>query len=120
MASSRTALQRLAAATRARRQQLGITQEVAAARCHLSVRFWRDLEASRPATVRLDVLERVIEGLDWSWAEVVAVISPEKESETPVAMRRLFDDAWRRASVRERDVVAAGLRVLAGERRTRG
>jgi hypothetical protein len=50
---------------------------------------------------------------------VVAVISPEKESETPVAIRRLFDEAWRRASARERDVVAAGLRVLAGERRTR-
>ena len=47
------------------------------------------------------------------------MISPKEDSETPASMRRLLDDAWRRATVRERDVVAAGLRVLAGERRTK-
>ena len=66
MGSSRTILQRLGPAIRARREQLELTQESAAARSDLSVRFWRDLEASKPATVGLDVIERLIEGLNWS------------------------------------------------------
>lgn len=118
--AGKTIQQRLGPAIRARRAQLDLTQEAAADRCNVSVRFLRDLEAAKPATVGLDVIERLVDGLDWSWAEVVAAIAPEKESDTPAAVRRLLDEAWRRATARERDVVAAGLRVLAGDRRTKG
>jgi transcriptional regulator with XRE-family HTH domain len=117
--ATRTIQQRLANAIRTRRKELDLTQEAAAANSGVSVRFWRDLEAAKPATVGLDVVEGLIAGLNWSWAEVIAVISPKEASETPASVQRLLDEAWRRATVRERDIVTAGLRVLAGERRTK-
>ena len=116
---ARTLQQRLGAAILDRRILVRLTQEGAAGAAGISVRSWRDLEAGKTA-VSLDVIEKIIKGLDWSWADVFAVVSGGKpESETPIEARRLMDEAWRRATPREREVVMAGLRVLAGGRRTR-
>ncbi len=116
---ARSLQQRLGAAILDRRILVGLTQEGAAGAAYISVRSWRDLEAGKTA-VGLDVIEKVIKGLDWSWADVLTIVSGNKtDSETPIDVRRLMDEAWRRATPREREVVIAGLRVLAGGRRTR-
>jgi len=58
---------RLALAIRTRRADLGLTQEGAAERCGVSARFWRRLE-SGSVGVSFEVVERIVTGLDWSWA----------------------------------------------------
>jgi transcriptional regulator with XRE-family HTH domain len=115
-----TVQKRLGQAVLARRGQLDLTQEEAAARAKISVRSWRDLEAGKTA-VRLDVVEKVIEGLEWSWADVVDSLAPTAEDDLPpIAMRHLFEESWRRANPRERELVQASLRVLATGRPSDG
>lgn len=80
------------------------------------MRSWRDLEAGKTA-VGLDVVEKVIAGLDWSWADVVSSLAPASDDDMPpVAVRHLFEESWRRATPRERELVQASLRVLASGR----
>jgi transcriptional regulator with XRE-family HTH domain len=111
-----TVQKRLGQAVLARRGLLELTQEEAASRAKISVRSWRDLEAGKTA-VGLDVVQKVIDGLDWSWIDVVGALAPAPDDETPpAAIRRLFDESWRRATPRERDLVEASLRVLASGR----
>ncbi len=111
-----TVQKRLGQAVLARRGLLELTQEEAAGRAKISVRSWRDLEAGKTA-VGLDVVQKVIDGLDWSWVDVVEALAPVPDGETPsAALRRLFEEAWRRATPREHDLVEASLRVLASGR----
>ncbi len=111
---------RLGQAVLGRRTLLTLTQEAAAAKAKISVRSWRDLEAGK-TIVGLDVVEKVIGALDWSWSELVTALVPASTDEdaTPPTVKRLLDEAWRRATPREREVVSAGLRVLAGGKRTK-
>lgn len=109
--------QRLAAAIRARREELGLTQEKAAEAAGVSTRYWRSLEAGRPA-VALEVIEGVIEGLDWSWADVGDALATETSVRSvPDSLHRLLDTAWTRATPREREVLSGALRTIAGTRR---
>ncbi|HET7501825.1 MAG TPA: hypothetical protein VFK02_12500 [Kofleriaceae bacterium] len=80
------------------------------------MRSWRDLEAGK-TNVGLDVIEKVIGGLDWSWADVMSSLAPMPDDDVPpVAVRHLFEESWRRATPRERELVQASLRVLASGR----
>lgn len=109
--------QRLAAAIRARRTDLGLTQEEAAEAAGVSARYWRSLEAGRPA-VALEVVERVIEGLDWSWADIGDALALEMSARSvPDSLLRLLDAAWTRATPREREILSGALRTIAGTRR---
>lgn len=109
--------ERLATAIRARRTELGLTQEEAAEAAGVSARYWRSLEAGRPA-VALEIVERVIEGLDWSWADVGDALAPEASVRSvPDSLHRLLDTAWTRATPREREILSGALRTVAGTRR---
>ena len=68
---------RVAAALRERRGVLRLTQEAAAERSGLSVRYWRALEAAKPA-VSMGVLDAVLRGLDWSWHDLADRIAIEE------------------------------------------
>lgn len=118
--AARSTRQRLGAALRARRELLGLTQEQAAEGAQLSVRYWRSLEAGQPA-VALEIVERVIASLDWTWSALGDALSPEtRGSGAPAGPHRLLDEAWRQATPREREIVHGTLRVLAGSRRKKG
>ncbi len=115
--AQRSTRQRLGAAIRDRRELLRLTQEAAAERSNLSPRYWRSLEAGRPAAA-LEVVERVVAGLDWTWHDLVDALAPEPhERGAPGRVLRLLDEAWRRATPRERELVNATLQVLATGRR---
>ncbi len=107
---------RLAAAVRLRREELGLTQEQAAERSGLSVRYWRELESARPA-VGVDVIEDVLAGLGWSWPDLAAHLAggarPRNAGDAPRAVHALLDRAWKRAEGRERHILEAILSVLA-------
>jgi transcriptional regulator with XRE-family HTH domain len=122
--------QRLADAIRAKRELLELSQEEAAARAGFSVRYWRRLESDEPPAVSMEIVEQVINGLDWSWPELVAALSSSERAERGRdreraerndgdRARRLFDTAWRKATPREREIVEAGLRVIASKRSSR-
>lgn len=115
---ARSIQHRLGVAILDRRNLVGLTQEDAAAASKISVRSWRDLEAGK-TSVGLDVIEKVIKGLDWSWDDLMAVVVPTTTSEIPAKARRLFDEAWRVGTPREREIVTAALRALAGNRKSR-
>jgi transcriptional regulator with XRE-family HTH domain len=116
---ARSIRHRLGRAIRERRESLGLTQEAIAERAGLSPRYWRAIESAEPA-VALEIVEKVLVGLDWSWSDLFGILGPaEADTDVPAATRRLFDEAWRRATPREREVVTAGLRVLASGRRSR-
>jgi transcriptional regulator with XRE-family HTH domain len=115
----RSIRQRLGNGIRERREELGLTQEAAAERAGLSPRYWRAIEGAEPA-VALEVVEKVLVGLDWSWNDLIGILGPANaDGDVPRGARRLFDEAWRRATRRERSVVTATLRVLASGKRTR-
>lgn len=117
--AARSTRQRLGMAIRARRELLGLTQEEAAEGAELSTRYWRSLEAGQPA-VALEVIERVIESLDWSWSGLGEALSPEVAGRgAPGGSHRLLDDAWRQATPREREIVHGTLRVIATGKRGR-
>ncbi len=94
-----------------------MTQEEAAEAAGVSARYWRSLEAGRPA-VALEVVERVVEGLDWSWADVGDALAVEASVRSvPDSMQRLLEAAWTRATPREREILSGALRTIAGTRR---
>lgn len=118
--AARSTRQRLGAAIRARRELLRLTQEEAAEGAQLSVRYWRSLEAGQPA-VALEVVERVIASLNWSWSALGDALSPETHgSGAPAGPHRLLDEAWRQATPREREIVHGALRAIAGPKRKKG
>jgi len=100
---------RLAQAVRARREAFGLTQEAAADRCDLSVRYWRALEAGQPA-VSLDVIGKVLDGLDWSWHDLADELEPVEG--VPAGIDRQVERAWATATSRERELLRGVLRVL--------
>ena len=102
---------RFARAVRTRRDALGLTQEEAAGRSDLNVRYWRDIEAARPAP-GLESIEHILTALEWSWHDLADALAPKEVAGAPTATHRLLDEAWRRSSAREREPVMAGLRVL--------
>jgi transcriptional regulator with XRE-family HTH domain len=110
---------RLAAAVRLRREELGWTQEEAAEHSGLSVRYWRELESARPA-VGLEVVERILTGLGWSWQDLAAQLGgtalPRRKGDAPRGLHALLDRAWRGATARERRLVEVVLAVLAPHR----
>ena len=85
-----------------------MTQEAAAGQCRISVRYWRALEAGGPA-VGLDVVAKVIDGLDWSWHEVADQLDPDRRTQT--GPHRQLERAWAGASARERELLEGVLRV---------
>ena len=105
---------RLATALRERREELQLTQERAAERSGVSVRYWRDLEAAKP-DVSMGVLDGLLHGLEWSWHDLADRIAPTRPAQSVApATVDLFDRAWKRATLRERRAVTAQLQVLAG------
>ena len=104
---------RLASAIRERREELRLTQEAAAERCGLSARYWRDLEGSR-RSVRLEVVERIVGGLGWSWMDLVGQIEPAQSGvgDAPAGAHRQLDAAWREGTSRERALITLLLRHL--------
>lgn len=111
--------QRLATAIRARRTALGLTQEEAAEAAGVSARYWRALEAGGPA-VALEIVERVIAGLDWSWGDVADALAPQaRVRAVPDSVHRLLDAAWTRGTPREREILSGALRTIAGSRQTK-
>lgn len=122
--------QRLASAIRARRELLELSQEEAAARAGFSVRYWRRLESDDPPAVSMEIVDQVIEGLGWSWPDLVAALAHGEHGERPERgrerernerdrARRLFETALRKATPREWEIVEAGLRVIARKRSAR-
>jgi transcriptional regulator with XRE-family HTH domain len=108
MKSSRSASQqRLALAIRARRTDLGLTQEGAAERGAVSVRFWRRLEAGNVG-VSFEVVERIVAGLDWTWAllgqhlATGAVAKRPIRDGAPQAVHDVLEAAWRSSGRRDR------------------
>jgi transcriptional regulator with XRE-family HTH domain len=96
---------RLGLTIRDRREAIGLTQENAAERANVSVRYWRSLKASRPAAA-VEIVERVLHGLDWSWADLVETLAPEPDAQlTPRSVRRQLDVAWKSGTEREREVI---------------
>jgi transcriptional regulator with XRE-family HTH domain len=114
LVSNRARVQkRFGQAVLARRGLLKLTQEEAADRAQIGARSWRDLEAGKTA-VAIDVVERVIAGLDWSWADVARSLAPEEsDGALPLAVRRMFEESWRGATQRERETMQAILSVIA-------
>lgn len=122
MAAARSIRDRLTLAIRQRRELLGLTQEEAAARSELSPRYWRKLESEEEApAVSMEVVEQVLNGLNWSWSELIAALSErgdrarrdDDDSDTAVNLLRA---AWKRATPREREMVSALLQVVARRR----
>jgi transcriptional regulator with XRE-family HTH domain len=104
----------LARALRDRREELRLTQEQAAARCSVSVRYWRAVEAGRPA-MRLEILERIVGGLGWSWHDLANLLVPNGVPGriAPSDVHDQIDAIWRLGPGRERDALVALLGVLA-------
>lgn len=103
---------RLAAALRSRRAELGVTQETAAEKCGVSTRYWRDLEAAVPS-VSLAVADKILAGLGWSWSDVPTLLGRRIPPViAPRSAHDLLDQAWQRLLPRERQQLAASLRIL--------
>ncbi len=112
---------RLAEALRARRDELHITQEVAAVRCNVSVRYWRAVEAGRPS-LRFEILQKIVDGLGWSWYDFAQVMSgPPPSREAPSSVHRQVDEVWKGGAGPARTALASLLEALAppGGRRGR-
>ncbi len=105
-----TVRERLARAVRSRREALGLTQEAAAERCGVSVRYWRALEAAKPA-VSLDVADKVLVGLDWSWHDLADQLEPAGTG-VPPGLGRQVERAWTRATAREKELLQGVIKVL--------
>jgi transcriptional regulator with XRE-family HTH domain len=121
MATGSTARKLLGEALRVRREELGLTQETAASRCGLSTRYFRELEAGRPS-LRLEIVARIVAGLEWSWSEIARCLSPPAsrsvatqgdEGGAPREVHRLLDQGWKQSTVRERSLVERVLQTLA-------
>ena len=113
--------QRLGKAIRERRGMLDLTQEEASERAGLSPRYWRAVEVE-DAELGIESLEKILNALDWTWRDMLALVSASDEAAekgTPTPVRRLLDEAWRRATPREREMVTAILKVLSSARRTK-
>jgi hypothetical protein len=101
---------------------LGLTQEEAAARSHVSPRYWRRLEdRDEPPAASIEVVEQLLAGLDWSWSELIEAIGHERvrAEEQIDGAERLFRAAWRKATSREREMVTAVLQVVTRKRASR-
>lgn len=87
---------RFARAVRAWRDELGLTQEQAAAKCEVSVRYWRAIEAAEPS-LSLEVCEQILGGLGQSWESFAAVVAGGalKEGGAPAALHDRVDAIWR-------------------------
>lgn len=57
----------------------------------------------------LDVVDQVRRALDWSWADVAAVLEGER---APVAVEHHLARAWASATPREQELLLGFLRVL--------
>lgn len=104
----------LAAILRARREELGLSQEAAAGQCEMSPRYLRSLEAGRSA-VSMETLSRLLTAFDWTWTDIAERLSPGK-GEPPAgspAAHGLLDKVWGNASPREREIIK---RILASFR----
>jgi transcriptional regulator with XRE-family HTH domain len=107
---------RLARAIRARREDLGLTQEGAAERCGVSARFLRRLEAGN-AGVSFEVVERIVAGLDWTWALLGQQMAPAGAQQrrqvrdgAPQAVHDLLETAWRNGGGRDKAALAQVLK----------
>lgn len=117
---ARSIRRRLGDAIRDRREQLKLTQEAAAHEAGVSPRYWRALEVEEPSA-GLEIIEKVMTALAWTWKDLVEILSPTTtdDGSAPARVRSLLDEAWRRATPRERELVQATLRVLASGRRAK-
>src|SRR5262245_10465748 len=102
MATSAADVQkRIAAALRRRRTELELTQEQAAEKCGVSVRYWRDLEAGAPS-VSLEVADKLLSGLGWSWGDMPMLLGRKGATTTaPRQAHELLDRTWQRLTQRE-------------------
>ena len=82
-------LKRFATALRGRRKTLGLTQEIAAERCRIGVRYWRDIEAGT-RSLSLGVADRIV-GLGLSWSDA---LDDAPLNAAPASARDAFDTAW--------------------------
>lgn len=108
--------ERLGLAVRARREAHGLTQEAVSTACGVSVRHWRALEAGGPS-VTLDVIERVLTGLEWSWHELADALEPRKRGGGAASAAHQLEAVWPKATAREKEIVQAVLKALSQPKR---
>ena len=118
MGASPTIRRRLAAALRSRREELGLTQEIAAGRCKMSPRYVRSVEAGTSA-VSVEALDRLLGALEWSWTDVGERLAERHdeagEHRAPEPLHRQIDMVWTQPDLRQRELLR---RVLAAFART--
>lgn len=108
---------RFARSLRARRDGLRLTQEEAAHRCRLNVRYWRALEAGR-SVPGLDTLDRILAGLEWSWHDLADQVEPSSLNKgAPARLHRQLNTGYLSGTARDRDVLTAILDVYGKKRK---
>ncbi len=108
---------RFARVLRTRRESLHLTQEEAAHRCRLNVRYFRALEAGK-SVPGLDTLDRILGGMDWSWHDLADQLAPKVSGAgASGALHRLLDAGFASGSARDRDTLAAILDVYGKKRK---
>lgn len=112
MAASADIKARFAKALRARREGLHLTQEEAAHRCRLNVRYWRALEAGK-SVPGLDTLDRILAGIEWSWHDLADEIEAAPAGPAaPAKFHRALDTGYASGSAYERGLLGALLDTI--------
>lgn len=88
---------RFARVVRAWREGLGLTQEQAAAKCDVSIRYWRTIEAGEPS-IGLELCDQILRGLGRTWADFTALIEESRTISAggaPASLHDRLDVVWR-------------------------